>query len=139
MDLSSFIKTFHFFITFLFAWSHICFEIRFSIFQFAMVLPVDFYQLSRSMLVKVKRLQGVTLRKFKALFGVSPIICSKLWFDILKMDECFQPHHLLWGLFFLKCYATEDVCSIIAQSDNKTFRKWTWRIVHCLSKLNYVS
>ena len=77
------------------------------------------------------------IRRFKAYFGTSPLVCSILWSMIssdLPSGASFL--HLLWGLIFLKVYATESVLSrIVGGADEKTFRKWTWLIVKKIASL----
>lgn len=80
------------------------------------------------------------LRRYKALFGVSPFLVFKLW---LRIKFCpipnAKPHHLLWALLFLRVYATEEVNVALAACDKKTYRKWCWIFVDLISKLPMVS
>lgn len=47
--------------------------------------------------------------------------------------------HLLWTLYFLKTYNTEDVSCAFLRCDRKTFRLWVWRILAVLfTQLNTV-
>jgi len=44
--------------------------------------------------------------------------------------------HLLWGLLFLKVYATESIlCGIVGGVDEKTFREWAWLMVEKMAAL----
>jgi len=79
------------------------------------------------------------IRRFKACFGTSPSVCSKLWSlitDELPFNR--KPIHLLWGLNFLKTYTTEAVRSLIFHADEKTLRKWQWAVVKCIASANLV-
>ena len=52
------------------------------------------------------------------------------------MPKGVQPFHLLWGLIFMKVYATEAVhCKIVNSPDEKTFRKWSLLFVKEISYL----
>ena len=60
---------------------------------------------------------------FRAFFRASPLTCERLW-TLLDPKETMpkgvQPFHLLWGLVFMKVYATEAVhCKIINSPDKK--------------------
>ena len=75
-------------------------------------------------------------RRFKSNFGVTPYTCSFLWdliYNIIPDGGHFV--HLLWGLMFLKVYATEAVHCGKVQCDEKTFRKWSWTVVKALALL----
>ena len=50
-----------------------------------------------------------------------------------------KPVHLLWGLLYLKVYASEDVLVAIANTTRKTFRKWSKIVTKLMAHLNYVS
>lgn len=87
-----------------------------------MATPGTFVQLGRQMIGR----DSGERRDFRALFGVGPTVCNQLW------QRCnFHPKtkmkHLLWGLLFLKVYATEPVLCSIADTTRRTFRKWSWR------------
>ena len=78
--------------------------------------------------------------RFHSLFGVSPLVCSKLW-TLLRFNRpiASRPTHLLWALLFLKVYGSEVTHRTIAQVDVKTFRKWSWCFVHLVADLQIVS
>lgn len=78
-------------------------------------------------------------RRFKAMFGVSPLICAKTWIhlkNVLTTD--YHENHLLWALLFLKCYNTEHVNHTIAGCDEKTFRKRIWEVIEKLAFIKVV-
>ena len=84
---------------------------------------------------------GRSLRRFKATFGVTPLLCSVLWNwmdDDQKLPEGASPIHLLWTLMFLKLYDTEDVLSLICRCDPKTHRKWVWLMLSAIASIDDV-
>ncbi len=80
-----------------------------------------------------------TLRRYKALFGVTPLVASVIWsLSEHSRRHDSSPRHLLWGLMFLKVYATEHVHATFVGIDEKTFRKWCWIWVGIISELTVV-
>jgi len=82
---------------------------------------------------------NVTLsRKFRSFFGVSPLVCS-IAFNKISEDDDFpeqsKPYHFLWALMFLKIYSTESILAGIAGCTEKTFRKWSWKMLDLLQRL----
>ena len=66
----------------------------------------------------------LTIRQFKAFFGCSPRVVAALWNRIDRKGLApaeFLPSHLLWTLFFLKLYSSEDVLAALLGSTRKTF------------------
>lgn len=87
----------------------------------------------------IQKSRIIGYRRYKGLFGVTPLICSVTWNYITKYaPQETKPRHLLWGLCFLKCYNTEHVNSVMFGVDEKTFRKWIWIIVDALSSIKVV-
>ena len=90
------------------------------------------------------RAPGLTMtvakRRFRALFGVSPVVCAAAW-SIAgpQLPRGARPKHLLWALMFLKIYGTEHTHAAIAHVDEKTFRKWSWAILELISNLSVAS
>lgn len=81
----------------------------------------------------------IGLRRFKAFFGVSPNICSVLWGMIkMKLPSDYKEIHLLWALFFLKCYNPENVTRAFTKCDEKTLRKRVWTVVKQLAIIKTV-
>ena len=79
-------------------------------------------------------------RRCGAVFGVKPKTCVFIWLQLGgHVPESTKPHHLLWGLAFLKLYEVEDALSTRVRADRKTCRKWIKIIVRALSQLNLVS
>jgi hypothetical protein len=76
---------------------------------------------------------------FPSLFGVSPVICGIIWEQLIEqgnLERGCKPIHLLWALFFLKCYACESILSQVLKSDRKTTRKWIWYLVSKIADLS---
>ena len=79
-------------------------------------------------------------RRFSALFGTTPAVCSTVWNLLLeKIPQSSRPEHLLWAFLFLKVYAIEHVNCALVQADKKTWRKWVWTVVEAISNLQLVS
>jgi len=82
----------------------------------------------------------VERRRFRAIFGVSPLVCSIVW-NKLDGSVCrrARPKHLLWALLFLKVYASEHNNRVLVNADEKSFRKWAWRFVKYVANLRIES
>ena len=85
-------------------------------------------------------------RRFAGMFGCLPHICAIMFEYLRQMNEIqwplslgIEPKHLLWALLFLKRYNTEEINLSIVGCDEKTFRKWTWKVIEGLSKMSVVS
>jgi hypothetical protein len=79
-------------------------------------------------------------RRFRAMFGTSPFNCSRLWLklDLTHLPNGARPKHLLWALMFLMLYNTEHILRTLAGGvDEKTYRKWTWLFIDCISELQH--
>jgi hypothetical protein len=79
--------------------------------------------------------------RFVAFFGCEPLLCSILWAMIVASGFVAHllapnPVHLLWGLLFMKGYATTTKNAALAGCDNKTFRLWSWFYVECIANLD---
>ena len=77
------------------------------------------------------------MRRYKASFGVTPEITQVLWESLegIEMKEKPMIKHLLWALLFLKVYSSEEVLSSMAETTEKTYRKWVWIILDKLNEL----
>lgn len=85
--------------------------------------------------------KAIQLRRFKSFFGVTPYICVLLW-QYITFEPALSttsPSHLLWALFFLKCYTTEDISRAIFDVDSKTFRSKVWILIKFISTIPNVS
>jgi len=76
------------------------------------------------------------LRRFRALFGLSPTACAVVWRSLgTRKPIKSRPEHLLYALMLLKLYGTEHEHHAITGRDEKTFRKYSWSWV-CLLALH---
>ncbi len=75
-------------------------------------------------------------RRFKGLFGVSATVCSVVW-NMLAEDNAHPVGgklvHLLWACLFLKQYCTEEMFASVTNSDEKTFRQWSWQYINTIA------
>lgn len=84
--------------------------------------------------------ERVGMRRYKAMFGVTPNVCHIIWKLIQpNLPKGSVPIHLLWALYFLKNYNSEEVNRVVLRADEKTIRKWVWVFVDHLSRLRVVS
>lgn len=105
------------------------------------VPAIIFLELSEGMQKKACGIQSQTsLLRFKALFGITPLLCQKLWEKISSsLYAGSKPCHLLWALLKLRTYATDEVCTVITGACKKTYQKWTWIFIQKLSEIENVS
>ena len=79
-------------------------------------------------------------RRFKSLFGERVYVFATLWslldpFNYKTMNNV-ETKHILWTLMFLKLYGKEiNFCSLSGGCDEKTFRKWVWKMIFEISDL----
>ena len=79
-------------------------------------------------------------RGFRALFGITPYICSMLWAKCIgQLSNGAEPKHLLWTLTFLKVYSTESVHCVLFGTTEKTFQKWVCCFIGIISDLSIAS
>lgn len=79
-----------------------------------------------------ERAPGTEDKKFRALFGASPVVVLRLWNLITTNSELPSGGrlvHLLWALIFVKVYPTEETLVKLCGDpsgtpDRKTTRKW---------------
>ena len=83
--------------------------------------------------------RGTDRRRFVALFGVSATISATVWNLLPSQPDGGQRHHFLWALMFLKQYSSENVHAMIANVDEKTFRKWCWLYLRELENMSVVA
>lgn len=100
----------------------------------------DFWDLGLQYANKSVNGSKITLnRSFRSCYGVSPDVCYVLWSLIEQQHFAMKPKHLLWTLFFLKCYNTEAINASMFKTDEKTYRLWVWRLIESLANLEVVS
>ena len=74
---------------------------------------------------------------FVAFFGTSANVLAIVWkllFENFLLDDA-KYVHLLWGCMLLKQYSGDRVLSAVAGVNEKTFRKWAWKIIDGISWL----
>lgn len=78
------------------------------------------------------------LQLYKGNFGISPYDTARIW---VLMQQCEllpekgKAKHLLWTLFFLRKYLTEDTMEIILHANRKTIRTWINKFTIALRNL----
>lgn len=102
-------------------------------------LPELFYEFGKEIMKHASASGLVGSRRFRSFFGVSPNICAICW-NMIKdeLPTSYQEVHLLWALFFLKCYNTESVNHAVAGCDEKTFREKVWTVIDRLAFIKVV-
>ena len=90
-------------------------------------------------------------RKFKSFFKLCPVGCEFLWdqLDWSCRDKSVaminglpffwrdaKPAHLLWCLYYLKVYCSEDVSATLFNRSPKTYRKYVWIMIKFLCQLS---
>jgi hypothetical protein len=76
------------------------------------------------------------LRKWKAAYGVRPLVAYDAWLRISKKARMrgIMTHHLFWCLHWMKTYGTEDNVSRALGTTPKTLRKKVKTVLKLLSK-----
>ena len=81
-------------------------------------------------------------RRIKAKFGAPPLVLAKCWELIIEdpMHDKIQKQHFMWAMNLLKEYPPEanasSRCTVDGKSvDEKTYRKWAWRLIEELALL----
>ena len=81
-------------------------------------------------------------RVYSASFGVTPYITAWIWIKII--DEGLLPKkgkrkHLLWTLYWMKTYLTNDVlCAALQIGSDKTFCKWRDEFIWAIANIDVV-
>jgi hypothetical protein len=81
------------------------------------------------------------IRSFAFLFRVRVSLCPVIFQRFqLYMIHGLEAKHILWGLIFMKVYATEDVaCAMLTCVTRKTYHKWYWIVIQAIaSKISLV-
>lgn len=76
------------------------------------------------------------LRRWKAAFGVRPIVAYDAWLRVRNKANArgLRTLHLFWCLHWMKTYATEDNISQKLNTSPKTFREKVRLFVKLLAK-----
>jgi hypothetical protein len=105
----------------------------------------DFQELAGPLVNQAGRQIGspTFMRRFLTSFGLPPHVVASAWNMIAGFGwldhlgpRSLKPVHLLWGLMFMKGYATESDHAARAKCCETTFRKWAWFYVECLANLD---
>ncbi len=86
--------------------------------------------------IRTRTLCDTNMEYFRSHFGVSPGVASIIWdmiFCRLPNNFCF--YHVLWGLLFMKVYATAPVLAGKVGADEGTFRERSWKVVKAIASL----
>lgn len=78
----------------------------------------------------------IALRRFRSVFGTSPLVCAKIWSQLMEFHDAYAvPKHLLFALVFLNVYKSEHVHRILCGGvDEKTFRKYSWKYIYLIAE-----
>ena len=107
------------------------------------VAPNVFAQVGKDIMGRAQERPGmVSNRRWRSLFGTSPLVCSILWGHIDPPNNRALPpnaefKHLMWGLIFLRDYNVEENHSLLTGVDEKTHRKWQWLFVDEIAMVEY--
>jgi hypothetical protein len=111
-----------------------------------LLAPADFYTIGK----EIQNCQGESTGsessedcRFRAFFGCSSEVAVRLWtmlVQCLLLPHKGQILHLLWALFFMKCYPTEEPACAAAGGqrgavDPKTLRKYIWPFIVAIADL----
>ena len=86
-------------------------------------------------------------KRFKAKFGVTSVLCARVWNLIVSnLNESqidltgyhLLPEHIFYALFFLKCYPTarQTVATLGRDVGLKKFRKYVYFVIRQISALS---
>jgi hypothetical protein len=76
------------------------------------------------------------------LLGIKVEVVVLVWNEIVlhqHVDEGQKFVYLLWSLYFLKNYNTEDIMGTNSEDATNTMRKWIWRTLESICKIQVVS
>ena len=105
-----------------------------------------FFRAARDIMNRVGRKVGTAARedrRFREHFGAPFAIVRMVWDMLVEgglLPNKGEPKHLLWSLYFLKCYPKEGPgCAAVGASkgaiDPKTMRKWVWLFLERINEL----
>ena len=107
----------------------------------------DFYRLGKEVQNRSGQklcVEGTEDRRFREYFGGSvhtAINAWKLLNDHNKLDEGSEVSHMLWSMYFMKCYPrTQEACAAAGAADSgavdpKTWKKYRWPMIYSLADL----
>ena len=71
--------------------------------------------------------------RFRSFFGCGPKVVTDLWYETNFTNAKTTPEHFLWGLLYMKVYASEEIMAMLAGCNRRTFRKWSWNCIFDMS------
>ena len=91
----------------------------------------------RAFLLLARKLFDVTLDDcgFRAHLSCSLDNCSILW-ETIEGCPGMMTKHLIWALYFLKTYNTEDTLATQFGTTRKTYHHWIWTVLLSIAKLH---
>ena len=102
-----------------------------------------YYTVDEDMFLRIARKlfrgRNVSVRHFRACFGVGPATAAELWRMLRARGELpavtYKPIHLLWTCILFKGNSTLDYMSLVCGVSVPTFRTKAWHVAHRLSLL----
>ena len=85
---------------------------------------------------RTQTLCDTNMKYFRSHFGVSPGVACIIWDMIfVQLPNGFHFFHVLWGLMFMKVYATTPVLAGKVGVDEKIFREKSMKVVKAVASL----
>jgi hypothetical protein len=105
-----------------------------------MIIPPDAFLTIGNTISSIRTIEGQrAITFFKTTYGINHEVCSHTW-ELMTMYQTkprrSNPKHLLWALILLKSYGTEIFLARLWGTNEKTFRKWSWRIIEGISLMH---
>ena len=79
---------------------------------------------------------GTKISRFSAVFGIHPLVCTRLWDCLQEFDNERKLERFFLCLNWLKCYDKESVLAVRYDLSEKELRLWLWYYAECLSFLS---
>jgi hypothetical protein len=80
-----------------------------------------------------------TRRRVVGCFGLTVLEIAVLWLRLRALGAALTKRvHLLWALYWLRTYNTEEQCSAFFRVTEKTFREHVQLVVEWIANLNLV-
>jgi hypothetical protein len=105
-----------------------------------MIIPPDAFLSIGATISALRTIEGRSaVEFFKASYGINHEVCSHTW-ELMSVYRTkptrANPKHLLWALILLKSYGTEKFLARLWGTDEKTFRKWSWKMIEGISLMH---
>ena len=107
----------------------------------------DFYRLGKEVQNRSGQklcAEGTEDQRFREYFGTSVHTAINAWTllnEHNKLDTGSEVTHMLWAMYFLKCYPlTQEACAAAGGTnsgavDPKTWKKYVWPMIYALADL----